>query len=140
MPPAGRGRPRRHLGSAPVPWSRQRQGSGGAAVPRPTGRAHHFLAPLGAVPVEARVVADGKYLTGGGVTAGIDMALTVVRANCSVALPPKRTAQPRIRAGAALRGRPPGDGIPPEVVALVRERAGSRSRARGDPFARITAR
>ena len=39
---------------------------------------HDFLARLGAVPVQARVVADGKFMSGGGVTAGIDMAPTVV--------------------------------------------------------------
>lgn len=39
---------------------------------------HHFLAQLGAEPVKARVVQDGNIWTGGGVTAGIDMALNVV--------------------------------------------------------------
>ena len=32
----------------------------------------------GAIPVKERVVHDGKYLSGGGVTAGIDMALTLL--------------------------------------------------------------
>ncbi|MDI6102415.1 DJ-1/PfpI family protein [Actinoplanes sp. NEAU-A12] len=36
------------------------------------------LAPLGAVPVEERVVTDGKYMTAAGVSAGIDMALGLV--------------------------------------------------------------
>jgi cyclohexyl-isocyanide hydratase len=37
------------------------------------------LLPLfGAIPDEGRVVRDGNIITGGGVTAGIDMALTVV--------------------------------------------------------------
>ncbi|MCB4824715.1 DJ-1/PfpI family protein [Roseicella aerolata] len=39
---------------------------------------HDFLAALGAKPVEARVVRDGPLVTGGGVTAGIDFALTIV--------------------------------------------------------------
>jgi cyclohexyl-isocyanide hydratase len=39
---------------------------------------HDLLAPLGAIPERARVVIDGRYISGGGVTAGIDMALTVV--------------------------------------------------------------
>jgi cyclohexyl-isocyanide hydratase len=39
---------------------------------------HDLLAPLGAVPERARVVVDGRFISGGGVTAGIDMALTVV--------------------------------------------------------------
>ena len=38
---------------------------------------HEFLARLGAIPEQARVVADGKFVSGGGVTAGIDMALTL---------------------------------------------------------------
>jgi len=39
---------------------------------------HDFLAALGATPVHARVVRDGNLVTGGGVTAGIDVALTLV--------------------------------------------------------------
>jgi cyclohexyl-isocyanide hydratase len=37
-----------------------------------------LLAELGATPVEARVVRDRNRITGGGVTAGIDFALTLV--------------------------------------------------------------
>lgn len=36
------------------------------------------LALFGAIPDPARVVRDGRYFTGGGVTAGIDFALTLV--------------------------------------------------------------
>ena len=36
-----------------------------------------FLAEFGAIPVSDRVVIDGNLITGGGVTAGIDFALTV---------------------------------------------------------------
>ncbi len=36
------------------------------------------LAAHGAIPRNERVVFDGKYVTGGGVSAGIDMALTLV--------------------------------------------------------------
>jgi putative intracellular protease/amidase len=36
------------------------------------------LADHGAIPVRERVVVDGKYVTGAGVSAGIDMALTLV--------------------------------------------------------------
>jgi cyclohexyl-isocyanide hydratase len=32
----------------------------------------------GVIPVQARMVTDGKFATGGGVTAGIDVALRVV--------------------------------------------------------------
>jgi transcriptional regulator GlxA family with amidase domain len=39
-----------------------------------------WLAELGAIPAAERVVRDGKYVTGAGVSAGIDMALTVAAA------------------------------------------------------------
>ena len=39
--------------------------------------AHDWLADLGANPVDERVVRDGKYVTAAGVSAGIDMALTL---------------------------------------------------------------
>ncbi|HBK91515.1 MAG TPA: hypothetical protein DDZ68_07600 [Parvularcula sp.] len=38
---------------------------------------HDDLARVGAIPVKARVVRDGTLFTGGGVTAGIDFALTL---------------------------------------------------------------
>jgi cyclohexyl-isocyanide hydratase len=38
---------------------------------------HSLLAPLGAIAVQDRVVRDGNLLTGGGITAGIDFALTL---------------------------------------------------------------
>lgn len=37
----------------------------------------HLLAHFGAVPDPARVARDGRFVTGGGVTAGIDFALTL---------------------------------------------------------------
>lgn len=39
---------------------------------------HDFLEALGARPARGRVVRDGALITGGGVTAGIDFALSVV--------------------------------------------------------------
>ena len=42
-------------------------------------RYHEHLAAFGAQPVQARVVTDGRVITGGGVTAGIDFALTVLK-------------------------------------------------------------
>jgi cyclohexyl-isocyanide hydratase len=39
---------------------------------------HGLLTEFGAVPLHARVVTDGRIITGGGVTAGLDFALTVV--------------------------------------------------------------
>lgn len=41
---------------------------------------HHLLPLVGAIPEQARVVRDGDVFTGGGVTAGIDFALTLVEA------------------------------------------------------------
>jgi cyclohexyl-isocyanide hydratase len=38
---------------------------------------HHLLPLVGAEPVEARVVEDGNTITAGGVTSGIDFALTL---------------------------------------------------------------
>jgi cyclohexyl-isocyanide hydratase len=38
----------------------------------------HLLSDFGAIPDAGRVVRDGNVITGGGVTAGIDFALTVV--------------------------------------------------------------
>jgi cyclohexyl-isocyanide hydratase len=38
---------------------------------------HDLLSAFGAIPVRERVVRDGNLLTGGGVTAGIDFALTL---------------------------------------------------------------
>lgn len=40
--------------------------------------AHDLLAVFGGIPTQGRVVQDGNLLTGGGVTAGIDFALTLV--------------------------------------------------------------
>src|SRR6202035_4762278 len=39
---------------------------------------HDLLAAFGAIPTHGRVVRDGALMTGGGVTAGIDFALTLV--------------------------------------------------------------
>lgn len=38
---------------------------------------HDLLSAFGAIPVRERVVRDGNLLTGGGVTAGVDFALTL---------------------------------------------------------------
>lgn len=41
---------------------------------------HHLLPIVGAIPERTRVVRDGDVFTGGGVTAGIDFALTIAEA------------------------------------------------------------
>ena len=80
-----------------------------------------LLAQFGAVPDPARVVRDGNVFTGGGVTAGIDMALTVSAEIAGVAhaqavqLVMEYAPAPPFDAG-----RP--EAAPPEVVAAVRQR------------------
>jgi cyclohexyl-isocyanide hydratase len=46
---------------------------------------HHLLSRVGAIPVRARVVRDGRIFTGAGVTAGIDFALTLLEEICGEA-------------------------------------------------------
>ncbi len=75
---------------------------------------------------ERRVVRDGNVITGGGVTAGIDLALTVVAELCGEDL-----AQ-QIQLGLEYAPEPPFDcGRPerarPEIVAALREALGGRS-------------
>jgi cyclohexyl-isocyanide hydratase len=81
------------------------------------------LLPLfGAIPDEARVVTDGNIISGGGVTAGIDMALTV-----AAEIAGKETAQ-AIQLVLEYAPAPPFDSgrpetAPPQVLARVtRER------------------
>ena len=86
---------------------------------------------FGAIPDPARVVRDGNFITGGGVTAGIDFALTVVAELAGAA-----TAQ-AIQLQIEYAPAPPFDAgrpetAPPEILAQVRERnapGAARSRA-----------
>jgi transcriptional regulator GlxA family with amidase domain len=80
-----------------------------------------LLEPFGAIPDPARVVRDGNVFTGGGVTAGIDFALTLV---AEFAGP--ETAQ-AIQLGIEYAPAPPFDAgtpetAPPAVIAGVRQR------------------
>jgi cyclohexyl-isocyanide hydratase len=80
-----------------------------------------LLAPFGATADSARVVRDGNVITGGGVTAGIDFALTVV-----AELAGPETAQ-AIQLQIEYAPAPPFDSgspesAPPEVLARVRGR------------------
>ncbi|GIE90141.1 DJ-1/PfpI family protein [Actinoplanes regularis] len=94
--PGGPGQPA-HMGDGPVRrWLRDADGHSTwtasvctgslllAAAGLLTGRratthwlVHDQLATFGVVPVQERVVADGKYLTAAGVSAGLDMAFTL---------------------------------------------------------------
>ena len=65
------------------------------------------LAAFGVTPDPARVVQDGNVISGGGVTAGIDMALTVMAEVAGAEYAPNRAARDRVRACAAVRFRPP---------------------------------
>jgi cyclohexyl-isocyanide hydratase len=80
-----------------------------------------LLVPLGAIPTKGRVVRDGKYFTGGGVTAGIDFALTMVAEIAG------QDVAEGIQLGIEYAPAPPFDaGSPdtarPELVAQVRAR------------------
>jgi cyclohexyl-isocyanide hydratase len=80
-----------------------------------------LLVPLGAIPTPGRVVRDGKFFTGGGVTAGIDFALTMVAEIAG------QEAAESIQLGIEYAPAPPFDaGNPetarPELVAAVRGR------------------
>ena len=80
------------------------------------------LARLGATVVEQRVVRDGKYVTAAGVSAGIDMALTLVGVMAG-----DLTAQ-AIQLGIEYDPQPPyqcgsPDTAPAELVEFLRARA-----------------
>jgi transcriptional regulator GlxA family with amidase domain len=80
-----------------------------------------LLAPFGAIADPARVVRDGNVITGGGVTAGIDFALSVV-----AELVGPETAQ-AIQLQIEYAPAPPFDAgspetAPPAILARVRER------------------
>ena len=80
-----------------------------------------LLAAFGAIPVSERVVRDGNLLTGGGVTAGIDFALTLAAELAG------RPAAEAIQLGLEYAPAPPfAAGTPagagPAVLAAVRRR------------------
>jgi cyclohexyl-isocyanide hydratase len=80
-----------------------------------------LLAPFGAIADTARVVRDGNVITGGGVTAGIDFALSVVaelageEAAQAIQLRMEYAPAPPFNAGSP-------ETAPPSVLARVRER------------------
>jgi transcriptional regulator GlxA family with amidase domain len=80
------------------------------------------LARLGAVPVAERVVIDGKVVTGAGVSAGIDMALTL-----AAQIAGDHVAQ-AIQLGIEYDPEPPFDAgspakAPEQIVRMLRERS-----------------
>jgi len=97
-----------------------------------------LLRAFGAEPVAQRVVVDGNLYTGGGVTAGIDVALTVVAAIAGTA------AAEAIQLGIEYDPAPPlSSGSPeradPAVLDAVRARAEPRQRDRAARIARAAA-
>jgi transcriptional regulator GlxA family with amidase domain len=83
---------------------------------------YDLLRPYGVTPIEERVVREGKIITAAGVSAGIDMALTLA---AEIAGPELAQA---IQLGIEYDPEPPFAGgsvskAPPEIVELVRERA-----------------
>ena len=98
---------------------------------------HDLLAAFGAIPTEGRVVRDGALMTGGGVTAGIDFALTLVAELAGAA------AAQAIQLNLEYAPEPPFDAggpssAPAEVVAAVRAR-GAKVRAEREALIRASA-
>lgn len=85
--------------------------------------AYDALRSLGAEPVSERVVIEGKIVTAAGVSAGIDMALTLVARECGDDLAKS------IQLGIEYDPQPPFDvGSPGKAPAEIVERLRSRSR------------
>jgi cyclohexyl-isocyanide hydratase len=96
-----------------------------------------LLSAFGAIPTAGRVVRDGNLFTGGGVTAGIDFALTI-----AAELAGPRAAQ-AIQLQLEYAPAPPFDAgtpetAPGEVVAAARERGAAQRSAREAIVARVT--
>ena len=90
---------------------------------------HAMLAAFGCEPVAERVVVDGNLITGGGVTAGIDFALTVAGEVLGA------EAARKIQLGMEYDPQPPFDAGSPEradpaMVAAVQEGAAARQSER----------
>jgi cyclohexyl-isocyanide hydratase len=97
------------------------------------------LAPLGAIPTKTRVCIDRNRITGGGVTAGIDFALTLVSHLVDV-----RTAE-TIQLRLEYNPAPPfnagsPDTAPPEILALMKERIAPYAQRRSEAIGRAAAR
>jgi cyclohexyl-isocyanide hydratase len=97
-----------------------------------------LLRAFGAEPVAQRVVVDGNLFTGGGVTAGIDVALTVAAEIAG------RPAAEAIQLGIEYDPLPPfSSGSPeqadPAVLSDVLARAEARQRDRAARVARVAA-
>lgn len=90
---------------------------------------HDMLSEFGAIPVSERVVRDGNVFTGGGVTAGIDFALTLAAEELGA------DAAKKIQLGIEYNPAPPFDaGSPqlagPEIADAVTAAASARQAER----------
>ena len=97
------------------------------------------LAPFGATPTKTRVCVDRNRITGGGVTAGIDFALTLV--SIMVDRPTAEAIQLRLEYNPAPpfnSGSP--DTAPPEILARIKERIAPFAQRRGEAVQRAAAR
>jgi cyclohexyl-isocyanide hydratase len=101
--------------------------------------AMEFLSAFGATPTRTRVCVDRNRITGGGVTAGIDFALTLV--SVLVDRPTAEAIQLRLEYNPAPpfnAGSP--DTAPPEMLARIRERNAPAQARRGEAIGRAAAR
>jgi cyclohexyl-isocyanide hydratase len=99
---------------------------------------HSLLEQFGAIPVTERVVRDGNLMTGGGVTAGIDFALTLIGEVFDA--DKSRTIQLQLEYAPAPpfdSGRP--DTAPANVLAIATDRAMPGLLARRQIVERVTA-
>jgi cyclohexyl-isocyanide hydratase len=97
------------------------------------------LAPFGATPTKTRVCVDRNRITGGGVTAGIDFALTLV------SIMVDRESAEAIQLRLEYNPAPPfnagsPDTAPPEILALMKARIAPHQQRRTDAIRRAAAR
>jgi cyclohexyl-isocyanide hydratase len=101
--------------------------------------AMEFLAAFGAIPTKTRVCVDRNRVTGGGVTAGIDFALTLV----SIMI--DRATAEAMQLGIEYNPAPPfnagsPDSAPPEILALLKDRIAPAQARRAEAIDRAAAR
>jgi cyclohexyl-isocyanide hydratase len=101
--------------------------------------AMEYLSAFGAIPTKTRVCVDRNRVTGGGVTAGIDFALTLVSL-----LRDRQTAE-AIQLRLEYNPAPPfnagsPDTAPPEILALMNERIAPAQARRVEKIGRAAAR
>ena len=97
---------------------------------------HDLLGSLGAIPIKGRVVRDGNLITGGGVTAGIDFALTVVAEIAGPAVAQGIQLQIEYAPAPPFEAGSP-DTAPPDVLSSALRRNASMRTAREELVARI---